>query len=206
MKFLEKKKKIINSNDFSVFVNSNIKNGLKNKSITNTLTLMKEIKTKYEKSPINIIEKGFKNLSLLVYIYKRKLGSKLVIIPVYWNNVKKLKKGFSIFYKQVGTRTETSLSKRIVNEFQDVILNKGKSIKARNDIYMLAAENQYNLRFVTNYSLEKKRKLDLERTEKFTNKVDIVKLDNYLAYFDSIKERSSFNDYYQPIIVDEKRR
>ena len=196
MKFLEKKKKIINSNEFLVFINSNIKNGLKGRSISNFIFLLKNLKKSLEKDPFSTVYKGFDNLKLLVYIYKRKIGSKVIIIPAYWNNYKKLKKGFLIFYNQVNKGIERSFKKRMLNEFNDVILNRGKSIKARNDLYLLAAENQFNLRYAINFSLEKERKAEKEKL-KGLNFLKIIKLNDKFDYYSNINKVDSFLNYYE---------
>jgi ribosomal protein S7 len=198
MGFLEKKKKLNNSNNFLVFVNSNIKNGLKNKSISNFIFLLKNIKITLKKDPILVMSNGFNNLRLLVYIYKRKIGSKIVIIPTYWNSYKKLKKGFLIFYNQVSKRSEYFFKNKMLSEFNDVILNKGKSIKARNDLYLLAAENQFNLRYAINFGLEKERKLEIEKSSNL-KQLNIIKLENQLDYNSSIKKIDSFLNFYENV-------
>jgi ribosomal protein S7 len=196
MGFLEKKKKINNSNDFLVFINSNIKNGLRNKSILNFIFLLDNIKVKFKKDPFLIMLNGFKNLHLLVYIYKRKIGSKVVIIPTYWNNYKKLKKGFLIFYNQVNKRSEYKLKDKIFNEFKDVLLNKGKSVKTRNDLYVLAAENQHNLRYSINFNLEKDRKLELSKKNNL-KKFNIIDIGNQFDYFKNMRKVDSFINFYE---------
>ena len=199
MNFLEKKEKILSSNEFLNFVNSNIKNGLKNQNLKNTFSLMRNIKEEKNVSPVNIMKKGFANLRLLVYIYKRKYGSKLVIIPLYWNDFKKLKKGFSLFYRQVKKGAENTYLKRFINEFNDVLLNKGKAIKARNDIYLIAASNKYNIRFAVNSKLEKERKEALEKEQK-SKKVKLLNLNDTVEYINSFKvDKKQFSSkFYRP--------
>lgn len=196
MSFLEKKKKLNNSNNFLLFVNSNIKDGLKNKSILNFIFLLNNIKINLKKNPILVISNGFENLRLLVYIYKRKIGSKIVIIPAYWDNYKKLKKGFLIFYDQVNKRSEYKLKNKFFNEFNDVLLNKGKSVKARNDLYILAAESQFNLRYAINFNLEKERKLELGKKNNLKT-FNIIELGNQLNYIKNIKKVDSFVNFYE---------
>lgn len=196
MSFLEKKKNLNNSNNFLMFVNSNVKNGLKNKSILNFIFLLRNLKINLKKDPILLLSNGFDNLRLLIYIYKRKIGSKVVVIPAYWDSSKKLKKGFLIFYNQVIKRSEYKLKNKIFNEFSDVLLNKGKSIKARNDLYVLAAESQFNLRFAINFNLEKERKLELGKKSNLKN-FNIIELENQFNYYKNIKKVDSFGNFYE---------
>lgn len=182
---LKKKKSISFASIYYDFVKINIKRGLKNKSILNFLFLMKNLKLIFKKDPQFLLSRGFDSLQLLVYIYKRKIGSRLVSIPLYWNELKKLKKGFLLFYKIVAKRNERLLRIRFLKEFTDIILRRGATIKARNQFYLLASENKTYLRYVLGKSKIKEKK-DLPSFSQ-----------NYINYYTSIKNSPSFVNFYE---------
>ena len=82
----------------------------------------------------------------------------MILKSVYRSSIKKVRKGFLLFYKNLIKRNERGLDLRLVNEFFDVLNNKGRTINARNNLYLTAMDNRYNLRYVINYKLENENK------------------------------------------------
>lgn len=201
MGFLKKKKELKNLNSVNSFVNAGIKCGLKNKSVLNFINLLRSIKVKYPKKNITqVVNKGFDNLRVLVYIYKRKIGSKVVLIPTFRNSIKKFRKGFFIFYNSLNKRSEKMFQQKIISEFLDVLVNKGYSILERNSLYTIAIESQFNLRYAINYTLEKEYQI-LLKNNNITNSL-IADVDLKGGYYKTIRDNDirSFADFYEQIL------
>ena len=200
MKFLKKKKELLNLNLVKVFLNTSVKCGLKGKSFLNFLKLLKNLKLKFKKDPKLLIFKGFDRLRILVYIYKKKVGSKVVLIPVYRNSVKKVRKGFLLFYKNLVRRNELFFDVRLVKEFFDVLGNKGRTINARNNLYLAAKNNRYNLKYAIKYKLEKEEQKQKKKKEKvmLTKGVKTISFKEDAYYYTKIRTNNFdlIHNYY----------
>ncbi len=173
------------------FVNNNLQNGLKNKIVKNCLNLLKAIKFKSKNFTTFDFDKTLENLRLLVYVYKRKRGSKVILIPKYWSDTKKYKKGFALFYKIIKKRGENRLQDRFQNEFFEIMENKGKTIQQRNEIYLNAKLSQHNLRYVKKFKLKDK---EYQNYNDYGNlmktkyaKLELINVTKQLNYYDQIK-------------------
>jgi hypothetical protein len=137
-------------NPFVIFSNKLCGRGLGLKGFNICLYLLSYIKFNLKKKLKNkiIFKYFFDFVQLYVNIYRKKVGGNVHSVPLYIRKELRLRKGLSNFFKIIKTKKDFNLKDKVVKEFVDVLQLKGSTISARNNIYMLAAEEKTNMRFI----------------------------------------------------------
>jgi ribosomal protein S7 len=159
-KFEEKKK-----NPFFILHNKFFNRGLSVKGFNICLSLLSKLKLILKKDNKLIFKKFFNFISLYVYLYKKKIGGNVYTVPLYIKKELRLKKGLSNFLSVLENKKEHNFIEKIFKEILDVLKLKGSTINTRNNIYMTAADEKTNIRYVVSRD-RKKKKVNINYKEK----------------------------------------
>lgn len=136
------------TNPFFIFCNKILNRGLKFSAYRRFIFILTELKFQLKKNNAEILNLIFCLLEIYIYIFRKKIGANIHLIPLYVKKNNRLNKGLSNFIRVLKNRKEKNFSVRILNELIDVIKVKSSTITIRNNIYMTAAEEKANLRFM----------------------------------------------------------
>ncbi len=153
------------SNPYFIFCNKLISKGLKFSSYSKCLFVLENLKFRVKKNNEEIFKLVFNLLEMYIYIFRKKVGGNVHPIPLYINKNVRLKKGLSNFVKVLKNKKEKVFTDRILTEIIEILHLKGSTINLRNNVYMAAAEDKSNLRFVR--QKYKRPPLDYKKLYKF---------------------------------------
>lgn len=117
----------------------------------------------YYNLEINVLlDKAFNVYIPVLNFIKKKVAARVIELPVLINVHTAKFMFIRWFIRAVINRTENKLIDRFVNEFNDLMLGYGRTVKYIEEFYMLALKSRPFLHF-----LRKKRKVFLSRLKKF---------------------------------------
>jgi ribosomal protein S7 len=144
VKIIELKKK----NPYFILSNKLIHKGMKCTAYRRCLYLLEYLKIYISRNNEQIFKLIFSLLEVYVYIYRKKIGGNIHSIPLCLNKNVRLKKGLSNFLKVLENKKDRTFNERILKEMIDIFYVKGSTLSLRNNVYMTAAEEKSNLRFI----------------------------------------------------------
>jgi ribosomal protein S7 len=109
-----------------------------------------------------LLDKAFNAYIPILNFIKKKVAARIIELPVLVNQYTAKFMLIRWFIRAVVNRTENKLIDRFLNEFNDLMLGYGRTVKYVEDFYMLALKSRPFLHF-----LRKKRKVFLSRLKKF---------------------------------------
>lgn len=120
------------------------------------------IKMRYNLEINVLLEKVFLKYEPVLNFIRKKIGAKMIELPVLINRYTARFMLVRWFIRSVNLRTENNIIDRFVNEFNDLMLGYGRTVKFVEEFYSVALNSRPFLRF-----LRKKRKVFLSRLKKF---------------------------------------
>lgn len=140
-----------------------IRKGFKMRSILLISRFFYLIKVKYLIiDPIKYLTALFDKYAPVISFVSKKVAANVYYLPVYINLNRARVLIVRWFFLSVCARTENILLDRLINEFSEMDMGYGKTIRQLEDFYSLAIKNRPFMRF-----LKKKRKVVRSRLKKF---------------------------------------
>lgn len=131
-----------NSILISKFINILMKNGKKLTSKFIVYKSLELISKNYKKDIISIFDEILNNVKPIIEIKSKKIGGSIYNIPTEIKENRKNTLAMRWIIKYARKRLEKSMELKLLAEFNDILQNKGLSIKKRDEVHKTAEANK----------------------------------------------------------------
>jgi small subunit ribosomal protein S7 len=149
---MSRKKKVIHNyvlpdvkyNDTLIakFINYIMKRGKKTTAQTILYTVLDELKSKKKDDPVKVFAKAIENVKPILETRSRRVGGATYQVPVEVRENRQIALAFRWILSASRSRTEKTMTGKLLGEILDAYENKGNAIKKREDTHKMAEANR----------------------------------------------------------------
>jgi len=136
------------------FIEERLRNGLIRKGLkkkANRVFHEVMVRLKKEGHPETIIDDIFERLRPKLRLVERKRGSTVYKLPSMIRKDQSVSLALKWFFRSVKERKERKLEDRVFGELKEILDEKGRSLKRKEEHYRLAIYNRGFIRFLKKY-------------------------------------------------------